>query len=187
VFLADSYSLPIFVQEMIEGRERGSFPSLFSQMEQSTQIQVITGKIEELIAAETDLFLVEIRIKPTNNVKVYIDGDKGVTIERLIQYNRSLYKILEENGMFPNGDFSLEVSSPGLDEPLKSHRQYLKNIGRPIEVVTIEGLKQEGKLIRVEEQEIEVEEEKGKGKKKELINHIIPFKQIKTTKIQIKF
>lgn len=156
-------------------------------MDQTTQIQTITQKTEALISKDPDLFLVEVRIKPTNNVKVFIDGDGGITIERLIQYNRSLYKILEESALFPNGDFSLEVSSPGLDEPLKLNRQYLKNIDRAVEVVTKEGEKIEGKLIRVDNQEIEILEEKGKGKKKEIKNHIISFNQIKTTKIQIKF
>ncbi len=156
-------------------------------MDYSSQIQAITRKVEDLIAGETDLFLVAVKIKPTNNVKIFIDGDEGITIERLIQYNRSLYKDLEESALFPNGDFSLEVSSPGLDEPLKKFRQYQKNIGRPVEVITIDGLKREGKLLSTNEQEIVVEEIKGKGKKAEVIQHTILINQIKTTKIQIKF
>ena len=48
-------------------------------------------------------------------------------------------------------------------------------------------VKREGKLLTVTEEEIVVEEEKGKGKKKEIVQHIIPFNNIKTTKIQIKF
>jgi ribosome maturation factor RimP len=128
---------------------------------------------------------VEVRIKPTNNIKVFIDGDQGVSIERLVQFNRRLYKQLEEEN--PNGDFSLEVSSPGLDEPLKLHRQYLKNIGRFVEVVDNEGKKVEGKMVDVSETGIVVEEIKGKGKKMETVQHTVPFDQIKTTKIQIKF
>jgi ribosome maturation factor RimP len=98
-----------------------------------------------------------------------------------------LYKDLEETSFFPGGDFSLEVSSPGLDEPLKLRRQYLKNIGRAIEVLRVDGVKNEGKLLTVSEEEIVVEEEKGKGKKKELVQHTILFTNIKSTKIQIKF
>jgi ribosome maturation factor RimP len=98
-----------------------------------------------------------------------------------------LYKDLEETSFFPGGDFSLEVSSPGLDEPLKLRRQYLKNIGRAIEVLRVDGVKNEGKLLTVTEEEIVVEEEKGKGKKKELVQHTIPFSEIKATRIQIKF
>jgi ribosome maturation factor RimP len=151
------------------------------------QIQALEQKIMALIEGEPEIFLVEIRIKPTNNVKVFLDSDNGMSLDKLIQYNRKLYKDLEENSFFPGGDFSLEVSSPGLDEPLKLRRQYLKNIGRGVEVTRIDGEKNEGKLLQVGETEIVVEEEKGKGKKKELVQHTIPFDNIKSTKIQIKF
>ena len=165
------------------------------------QIQAIEHKMEALIGAEPDLFLVEVKINPTNNIKVFIDGDQGISIERLVQFNRKLYKDLEEGGMYPNGDFSLEVSSPGLDEPLKLYRQYLKNIGRNVEVLENDGTKKEGKLINATESEIIIEEIKarltgknnnnvvgqGKGKKMETVQHTISVEQVKVIKIQIKF
>ncbi len=144
-------------------------------------------RVVSLIGAEKDLFLVEIRIKPTNNVKIYIDGDQGVSVDKLVSYNRKLYRQLEEEGIFPDGDFSLELSSPGLDEPLKMHRQYVKNIGRPVEVILNDGIKQEGVLKAVYEEAIEVESTTGKGKKAVTAQLTIPFIQIKSTKIQIKF
>jgi ribosome maturation factor RimP len=151
------------------------------------QIQGLEQKVRTLIESEPEVFLVEIRIKPTNNVKVFLDADKGMSLDKLIQYNRKLYRDLEENAFFPGGDFSLEVSSPGLDEPLKLKRQYQKNIGRSIEVLRVDGVKNEGKLLTVSDDEIVMEEEKGKGKKKELVQHTIPFSEIKATRIQIKF
>jgi len=132
-------------------------------------------------------FLVEIRIKPTNNVKLFLDGDQGVTIEKCISWNRALYKKIEEENLFPDGDFSLEVSSPGVDEPLKLFRQYKKNIGRTVEVILKDGIKVAGKLIEVSEQAISVEETKGKNKKKEVLQHSFLFDQIKSTKIQTVF
>ena len=140
-----------------------------------------------MISTEPDLFLVEIKIKPTNNIKIYIDGNHGVSVEKLVQFNRKLYKQLEEEAIFSGGDFSLELSSPGLDEPLKLHRQYLKNIGRFVEVLVKDGTKKEGKLLSVSDAGIELEELKGKGKKMEIVRHAISFDDIKTTKIQIKF
>ncbi len=156
-------------------------------MNTDPQIKAIEHRITDLISAEPELFLVEVKIKPTNNIKVYIDGDQGVSIEKLVNYNRKLYKQIEEEGLYPGGDFSLEVSSPGLDEPLKMHRQYQKNIGRFAEVIDKEGQKKEGKLIGVGETEILLEEIKGKGKKQEMVTHTIPFEHIKSTKILIKF
>jgi len=150
-------------------------------------IQTLEQKIKALIEPEPAVFLVEIRIKPTNNVKVFLDADNGISIDRLISYNRRLYRDLEESALFPGGDFSLEVSSPGLDEPLKLERQYKKNIGRPVEVLLLDGSKKEGKLLEASATEILIEEEKGKGKKKEVLQHSIPVSTIKSTWVQIKF
>src|SRR5215467_7190208 len=111
------------------------------------QIQAIEQKAIALISPDPDSFLVEVKIKPGNNVKVFIDSDHGVSIDKLASLNRSLYKQIEESGLFANNDFSLEISSPGLDEPLKLHRQYVKNIGRHVEVTLKSGIKKEGKLI----------------------------------------
>ncbi len=156
-------------------------------MNSEPQIQALELRVKGLIKSEPDVFLVEIRIKPTNNIKVFIDGDQGVSIDKLVQYNRRLYRQLEEENFYPNGDFSLEVSSPGLDEPLKLHRQYLKNIGRFVEVTDKEDVKSEGKLISATETDIVVEEIKGKGKKMETVQHTISFSEIKSTRVQIKF
>jgi len=156
-------------------------------MSTDTQIGVVKQKINELLAEHPTHFLVEIRIKPTNNFKVFIDADEGVNLAVLIEYNRKLYKFIEENSLYPDGDFSLEVSSPGLDEPLKLNRQYKKNIGRFVDVLLNDTTKKEGKLIEATEDGIIIEYELGKGKKKEIKQETILFTDIKHTKIQIKF
>ena len=151
------------------------------------QIKAIEQKATALISPDPASFLVEVKIRPGNNVKVFIDADQGVSIDKLTQYNRSLYRQIEESGLFYNDDFSLEVSSPGLDEPLKLHRQYTKNVGRFAEVLLKNGIKLEGKLVAATDSEIVVEEEKGHKRHKEMISHHIPYDDVKTTKIQIKF
>lgn len=156
-------------------------------MNTEQQIGQIKSLVEKALEEKPALFLVDVRIKPTNNIKVFIDGDEGVSIESCVAVNRKLYKGIEELAMYPGGDFSLEVSSPGLDEPLRMHRQYIKNVGRNVEIVKIEGEVVGGVLRKVEEGSIEVEEVKGKNKKKEVVMHTIPFDQIKTTKIQVVF
>jgi len=140
-----------------------------------------------LIDPDPENFLVEVKIRPGNNIKVFVDADRGISIDKLAQYNRSLYRQIEESGLFPNNDFSLEISSPGLDEPLKLRRQYLKNIGRYVEVILKSGIKTEGKLISATDKEILIDEEKGNKKKKEIIEHSLLYDDIKTTKIQIKW
>ena len=188
---------PLLLQrKQHSGRERSRSLLLLSTMSKDGQILALEQKVKTLIEAEPEVFLVEIRIKPTNNVKVFLDSDNGMSLDKLIQYNRKLYRELEEAQFFPGNDFSLEVSSPGLDEPLRQLRQYRKNIGRDVEVLLLDSTKIDGKLLEVGENGIVVEEEKGgpvvkgartKNKKKELLQHSISFENIKSTKIQIKF
>ena len=162
-------------------------PFFYFNMQAPTDIQAIEDRVAALIGAHPTHFLVEVRIKPTNNIKVFMDADEGMPLAVLIDYNRKLYKQLEESGRYPDGNFSLEVSSPGLDEPLKNERQYKKNIGRYVEVLRHDGTMREGKLTAATEEGIVVEWEEGKGKKAELKTETILFENIKSTKVQVKF
>jgi ribosome maturation factor RimP len=149
-----------------------------------THNQAIEQMVNRLLEDNPEYFLVELRINPTNNIKVFLDSDTGISIDQCVKYNRLLYKQLEETGWFPDGNFSLEVSSPGLDEPLKLLRQYQKNTGRKVELILKNGETHVGKLLSVSADGVLLEETKGKNKKKELIQHQFTFDNIKTTKIQ---
>jgi len=81
----------------------------------------------------------------------------------------------------------LEVSSPGIDKPLKLQRQYLKNVGRNIEIQFNDGSAKTGRLLQVSSDDIILEETTGKGKKAETKQLVIPFSNIKTTTVQIEF
>ena len=164
------------------------FPSLFIRnVVVETILQKTEQLVTELLLKEPEYFLVEVKLKPINNIKVYIDGDNGISIEKCVYFNRQLYKKIEEAHLFSPGDFSLEVSSPGVDKPLKLHRQYEKNIGRNIEVTFNDGSKKEGKLLQATTQDIILEQVNGKGKKAEKQQLVIPFSNIKTTTVQIQF
>ncbi|WP_298390067.1 ribosome maturation factor [Hydrotalea sp.] len=156
-------------------------------MSTQTQIEQITGIINVLLATEPAFFCVAVNIKPTQNIKIFLDGDEGLPIEKCVYFNRKLYQHISGAGIFPEGEFSLEVSSPGVSEPLKLHRQYVKNIGRNVEVVFTDNTIKEGVLLAVTEQDILIEQTTGKGKKAITQQILIPFTNIKTTTVQIKF
>lgn len=164
----------------------GTFPS-FIIMTQDTSLQAIEGLINRLLADTEDIFLVSVRIKPTNNIKIFLDADSGLSIEKCVKINRALYKIIEEEGWYPDGNFSLEVSSPGLEEPFKMFRQYKKNIGRKVEVILKDETKREGKLLEATEQAITIEYTEGKNKKAVTLTKEIPFDEIKQTTVIISF
>ncbi len=156
-------------------------------MTQDTSIQAIEALIEKLIEDKEEIFLVSVRIKPTNNIKVFLDADDGLSIEKCIKINRALYKIIEEQAWYPDGNFSLEISSAGVDEPLKLVRQYKKNAGRKLEVTFENGSKLEGKLLVADENSIQLEYTEGKNKK--AVTHIkeIAYSEIKQAIVLISF
>jgi ribosome maturation factor RimP len=154
-----------------------------TEEKQISLVQLVGKLLEE----EQAYFLVSVNIRPINNISVFIDGDEGVTIEKCVKINRMLYKQIVETELFVDGAFSLEVSSPGVDEPLKLKRQYFKNIGRLLEIDTTEGNHLEGKLLLADESAIELEEERGKGKKKETIKHFLQYDHIKKAVVKVIF
>ena len=142
---------------------------------------------EQMLQGQPEYFVVKVNVRPINNISVYVDGDAGVTIGKCVQFNRALYKQLVEQEVCKDGEFALEVSSPGIDEPLVFYRQYLKNIGRSVHVQLNDGREMDGLLLAADEKGIEIDEEKGKGRKKELIRHFLLFGDIQKTTVNIVF
>ncbi|MCK9321704.1 MAG: ribosome assembly cofactor RimP [Bacteroidales bacterium] len=131
----------------------------------------------------TDLFLVDLKIGKDNKISVFIDGDNGVTIQNCIDLSRKI----ESNFDREVEDFELSVFSSGVGEPLKLNRQYKKNIGRNIEVITNEeGEKIVGELLMVDEEKIVVKVQP-KKKKDPIVEKEILIDNIKESKIIILF
>jgi ribosome maturation factor RimP len=157
----------------------------------SDVLEKITDMVAPLLEG-SDMFIVRVKIKPVNNIKLYIDADSGLSIQKSAEVNRKLYALIEEAQLFPDGDFSLEVSSPGVDEPLVSERQYRKNIGRTLLVTQEEGPELLGILKAVQEEGILLERQPEKKKKSKDQNSepaevVIPFSNIKKAIVQISF
>lgn len=157
-------------------------------MQNADQLQQINNWLQQVLQTDESLFVVNIKIKPINNIKIYIDSDEALTIEKCVSLNRKLYKIIEESGFYEEGNFSLEISSPGIDEPLKNIRQYKKNVNRLIQIVTTDELTYLGKLTAINNNEIVVlEYVEGKGKKVVQKTVEVPVEQIKSAVVQIQF
>ena len=152
-----------------------------------TSIQAIEDLVGQILSESEDVFLVSVRIKPTNNIKVFLDADSGLSIDKCVKVNRQMYRTIEENAWYPDGNFSLEVSSAGIEEPLKMLRQYKKNIGRNVEVILNDDSVLEGKLMEANENLVQLEFIEGKNKKAVTVVKEIPFDQIKQTTVLIAF
>ncbi len=141
--------------------------------------------LTEPLLEGTDMFIVNVKIKPTNNIKLYLDADSGLSVGKSAEINRKLYKLIEAEAMYPDGDFSLEVSSPGVDEPLLSDRQYKKNIGRTVLITPAEGKDILGVLKEVQEDKLVLEVKVPKKKETTMVE--VPLADIKKTVVQITF
>jgi len=132
--------------------------------------------ITELVnaALSTDeLFIVDISVDPGNKIKVVLDSDKTVSISDCISVSRAIEQELDRD----TEDFSLEVTSAGLGQPLKLMRQYSKYIGKNLEVTDESGNKFSGELKNVNSDFIELlEVSKKSGKRKSGLNDLVLHK-----------
>lgn len=124
-------------------------------------------------------FLVEVNVSDEHQfIEVLVDGDEGIDVDKCSELTRFLNNALvEENSEAEN--YSLSVSSPGLDNPLKLKRQYNKNVGRKL-VVNTKNEEFEGKLVYLDEEKIFL-----KGQKLGVNGKEIFFKDIKEAKVKI--
>lgn len=142
--------------------------------------------IEEAIA-DTNLFIVEIKGITVKRAMILLDGDEGVKIEDCARVSRHINQKMEEDGL-SEALISLEVSSPGVDFPLKFERQYPQHIGRTLAIKLVDGKEIEGKLISIDAAVIAVEEKiKEKGKKVSLNNISLALSEIAEAKIKVTF
>ena len=143
----------------------------------------------ETYLENTDCFLVDISVSRSNRIKIFIDTDQGVTVEDCKKTSRFIESKLDRE----TEDFELEVTSPGLDKPFRVRRQYVKNIGKDIKIVTFEGKEYKGKLMEVSDQGVLLELNKKSGKAADIISEninnkiVFDFEAIKEAKHIISF
>ena len=138
---------------------------------------------------EFDGFIVDLTISSNNHIKLVIDSDTSIAVSDCMSVSRNVEHNLDREVE----DFSLEVSSAGLDQPFKHLRQYKKNVGREVKVKLIDSKAIEGLLKLVEEDQIVVvtrQKERIEGRKaKKWVEseHLLKFSEIKETKVIISF
>lgn len=125
--------------------------------------EIISKGIKEV--GFSDMYLVDVRAK-NNKIEVFLDSDEGITFVKCQKLSRWLEEILDKDGSFGN-NYTLEVSSAGIGSPLKLKRQYIKNIGRFIEIKMLPSEKVRGVLAEADEEKVAVtwEEKIKEGKK----------------------
>lgn len=149
----------------------------------------VTQLLNEALESNKSLFLIDFNITEGNQIRVIIDGDQGVTVKDCIAVSRGIEHNLDREEY----DFSLDVASAGVSEPLSNKRQYKKNIGRKFKVKTKESQVIEGELTEVGEDSItlvwKAREPKpiGKGKVTVQKEAVLTYTNIAEAKVMITF
>lgn len=140
--------------------------------------------VEEFL--DQSLFVVDVGIagaKGHQKLRISLDGDSGITIDQCATVSRKLAARLDAEDLIKDA-YQLEVSSAGIDQPLKMLRQYHKNVGRQVKVTLKDGKEEKGALEAVSDKEVTV---KKALKKKETELITISFEDIQHTKVLITF
>jgi ribosome maturation factor RimP len=172
--------------ERCRGNDEVPFFIIYSFYMQIENLQKIISKGIEAVGFP-DMYLIEVKVKDTK-IEIFLDSDEGITFLKCQKLSRWIEEILDNDGSFGPA-YTLEVSSAGVGSPLKQLRQYVKNVGRFIEIRYLPQEKVKGTLAEVQNEIIVVtfEEKIKEGKKnKKVVRRIeIPFDQIIEAKIKL--
>ena len=147
----------------------------------------IAALVETLLEGSEN-YLVDIKVNSGNIIIVEIDNDSGVSIDDCAMLSRSMEEKMDREAE----DFELEVGSAGLTSPFKVVRQYLKNIGNEVEVVTKEGKKLAGILKSANETDFSItitKKVKPEGAKRKIeVEEVIgwSYTEVKSVKYLLK-
>ena len=147
----------------------------------------INDLIEAALRDRTDLFLIECTISSDHHIRILLDGDQGVNLKTCIEISRSIEHNLDRE----TEDFSLEVASAGVGNPLQNRRQYTKNIGRKLRVERDSEPTLEGVLTAATETDFTLEWKQrepkpvGKGKQTVIKKEILSYQEIKSAKVLV--
>lgn len=148
--------------------------------------------VEEIVNEQLnpdEEFVVDISVSASNKIIVLLDGDNGITIDRCVKVSRAVEQSFDRE----EEDFELEVASAGLSESLRLPRQYMKNVGRSLEVVKSDGQKLKGLLLSANDSSLVLEIEsmvkpEGKKRKEKVVEQFdIPYTDVKSAFVVISF
>ena len=147
---------------------------------------LIRQTIEEKLAS-TDCFLISLSISGDNQIMVEIDSETSVDLDFCVELTRYIEQHFDRDAE----DYSLEIGSYSITKPFVDRRQYRKNIGRKVEVLTEESRKIRGTLVAVDNDDftLEIEEkELVEGqKRKKLVKKEITLLYNSVKQIKLEF
>ncbi|ATW50895.1 ribosome maturation factor RimP [Streptomyces xantholiticus] len=153
----------------------------------TTQSERLRGLLEPLVsAAELDLEEIEIsRAGRRRMLRITVDSDEGVELDACAELSRAISEKLDETDAMGEGEYVLEVSSPGADRPLTQHRHYVRATGRLVKLQLHEGGDLVARILTVDDDGLDLEVPGVKGRKPTARR--VPFGDIAKARVEIEF
>jgi len=153
----------------------------------------LTTLVTEMLAPTPEYFLVAVQVRgrvgAMRKVEVLVDGDTGIGIDAVVEFSRAVGAALEEGDII-SGAYLLDVGSPGIDFPIKTARQFAKNVGRSLKLDLADGVSYLGMLQAADADSITLLPDAPKGhKKKDPLPEAVqvPLSAIAQAVVQISF
>ncbi|MEW1698664.1 MULTISPECIES: ribosome maturation factor RimP [unclassified Streptomyces] len=153
----------------------------------TTQSDRLRGLVEPLVHAK-DLDLEEIEVSRAGRrglVRIVVDSDEGVELDTCAELSRAISEKLDETDVMGEGEYVLEVSSPGADRPLTEHRHYVRATGRLVKLQLAEDGELVARILAVDEDGLDLEVPGVKGRKPTARR--VGFADVVRARVEIEF
>lgn len=157
------------------------------------ELKELIKKLAEDVCESEGFELVDLELHPGSKglvITIFIDKEGGVTVKDCETFSRSVEALLDVEDPI-KCSYTLQISSPGLDRPLKTKRDFSRNLGRQVKVTTKEKIADKtffiGKVVDVGDDwiRLEVHSAKGRGHKKKERGELLFIPLDKILKAQV--
>jgi ribosome maturation factor RimP len=153
----------------------------------TTQSERLRELLEPLVSSQ-GLDLEEISVDSVGRkrvLSVVVDSDSGADLDQIADVSRALSAKLDETDAMGEGEYTLEVGTPGAERPLKEHRHYLRAIDRLAKFQLVEGGEVVARILEVDDEGVDVEVPGVKGRK--ATSRRLAFADIDKARVQVEF
>ncbi|MEV7196136.1 ribosome maturation factor RimP [Streptomyces sp. NPDC093510] len=153
----------------------------------TTQSERLRQLLEPLVTSQ-DLDLEEIEVASVGRkrvLRVVIDSDDGVDLDQIAEVSRLLSAKLDETDAMGDGEYDLEVGSPGAERALTEHRHYVRAVNRLVKFQLTEGGELTARILTVDDEGLDLEVPGVKGRK--ATSRRLAFDEIDKARVQVEF
>lgn len=153
----------------------------------TTQSERLRELLEPLVSSQ-GLDLEEIEVDSVGRkrvLRVVVDSDEGADLDAIADVSRALSAKLDETNAMGEGEYTLEVGTPGAERPLTEHRHYVRAVGRLVKFQLTEGGEVVARILEVDDEGLDVEVPGVKGRK--ATSRRLTFSDIEKARVQVEF